>query len=103
MKVGIVTGGNRGIGFEVVRGLLRESDLECIVVCSRSIENGVKAIESMRCEFGNRVDACEVAQLELSDAKSIETFVDWFKTTHGGYDVLVCNAGVADELQNDER
>ena len=79
MKVGIVTGGNRGIGFEVVRGLLRESDLECIVVCSRSIENGVKAIESMRCEFGNRVDACKVAQLELSDAKSIETFVDWFK------------------------
>lgn len=79
MKVGIVTGGNRGIGFEVVRGLLRESDLERIIVCSRSIKNGKKAVESMRDEFGNRIDNCEVSQLDLADTKSIESFVDWLQ------------------------
>ena len=48
MRFGIVTGGNRGIGFEVVRGLLRESDLDKIIIATRSKKNGVEAIEKLR-------------------------------------------------------
>ena len=53
MRFGIVTGGNRGIGYEVVRGLLRESNLDKIVIATRSKKNGLEAIEKLRNGFEN--------------------------------------------------
>jgi len=98
-----VTGGNRGIGFEVVRGLVLESDLDKIILCSRSIKNGEEAVQKLQDEFGQKSNLCEVAQLDLANGESIENFAAYIKSAYGMYNVLICNAGIADELQNDQR
>ena len=79
MRIGIVTGGNRGIGFEVVRGLVLESDLDKIILCSRSIKNGEEAVQKLQDEFGQKSSLCEVAQLDLANGESIENFAAYIK------------------------
>ena len=79
MRIGIVTGGNRGIGFEVVRGLVLESDLDKIILCSRSVKNGEEAVNKLQEEFGQKSNLCEVAQLDLANGESIESFATYIK------------------------
>lgn len=89
----IVTGGNRGIGFELCKKLLQAG--KPVLLCSRSPENGREAVAQLIKEFGGHEDTCRSLHLDTSDRSSISKFVGTIKSS---YDqqvaALVNNAAV---------
>ncbi|GER32447.1 NAD(P)-binding Rossmann-fold superfamily protein [Striga asiatica] len=86
--IAVVTGSNRGIGFEIARQLA--SNGLTVIVTSREITAGEAAVKVLKEEGLNVVSH----QLDILDPSSIETFVQWTKETYGSVDILVNNAGV---------
>jgi NAD(P)-dependent dehydrogenase (short-subunit alcohol dehydrogenase family) len=94
MKIILVTGGNRGIGFEICKQLdvLGHS----VIMGSRDFEKGLKAAEKL----SNRV---VVKQLDVTDGKSIRSVLDFVRTEFGHLDVLINNAGINSSSQENHR
>ncbi|WVZ24733.1 hypothetical protein V8G54_003277 [Vigna mungo] len=87
--IAVVTGGNRGIGFEISRQLADHG--VTVILTSRDASVGVESIKVLQ-EGGLQDVACH--QLDLLDPSSISEFGDWLKENYGGLDILVNNAGV---------
>ncbi|XP_051147887.1 uncharacterized protein LOC127263014 isoform X2 [Andrographis paniculata] len=86
--VAVVTGANRGIGFEIVHQLALHG--LTVVLTSREAAVGEEAAKVLQ-EGGLNV---VFHQLDIVNPSSIEAFVDWIKESYGGVDILVNNAGV---------
>ena len=93
-KVAIVTGANRGIGFEICRQLGKLGILT--VLTSRDTEKGVIAC--------NELDKEELPvrhmTLDVSHPGSIMKFAQDFEKEYGRCDVLVNNAGIFPDTQD---
>ncbi|KAL4714915.1 hypothetical protein ACJJTC_014286 [Scirpophaga incertulas] len=89
-KVAVVTGGNKGIGFAIVRGLCKRFD-GVVYLTSRDEGRGKSAVANLQTEGLNP----SYHQLDINNTKSIETFRDFVKNKHGGIDILVNNAAIA--------
>lgn len=87
-RIAVVTGANRGIGFEIVRQL-GKAGLQ-VVLTARDPQKGAAAVEQLR---GERLDVM-FHTLDVADERSITAFADWLKEAHGRCDVLVNNAGI---------
>ncbi|KAL6839927.1 hypothetical protein ACP4OV_029737 [Aristida adscensionis] len=87
--VAVVTGANRGIGFEAARQLALHG--LHVVLTSRDAARGQAAAERVR-ELG--AASVESRQLDVADAASVEAFAAWAAQAHGAVHVLVNNAGV---------
>ncbi|KAH0918962.1 hypothetical protein HID58_026622 [Brassica napus] len=86
----VVTGANKGIGFEVVKKLLKLG--LTVVLTARNAENGSIASDSLRrAGFQNVHFFC----LDVSDPSSTSAFVSWFRLNFGILDILVNNAAVS--------
>lgn len=83
-RTALVTGGNRGIGFEVCQQLAAEGAR--VLLGSREIKQGTAAAKTI----GENVEA---VQVDVSDRKSILNFLNGLKTH---VDVLVNSAAVID-------
>ncbi|KAJ3194640.1 hypothetical protein HK101_002285, partial [Irineochytrium annulatum] len=99
MKTILVTGGNKGIGYEAVR-LLSERDGDAtsttILLGTRSLANGDAAVAKMRAANSKHAYSNVFPlQLDVTSPTSIHTAVDRVKTTWHKLDVLVNNSGVA--------
>jgi len=92
MKVAIVTGANKGIGFEITRGLMQSGLYQVVYLTARNVELGKAAMEKLNKEEKNK---CNFHQLDVSDEKSVSKFLEFIKAEHGGFDCLVQNAGFA--------
>ena len=90
-KIAIVTGGNRGIGHEIARQLLK-SDL-FVVVGARDPVKCDNALASLRKDGAN----VAAFPLDVNDTKSVRRFVEHVEKQHGAPSVLVNNAGVYPE------
>lgn len=88
-RVALVTGGNRGIGFEIVRQLAQKG-LKT-VLASRDSVKGRTAAEQLA---GAGVQTAIVA-LDVNDQASIDTAVAEVMRLNGRLDVLVNNAGIS--------
>ncbi|OMO94765.1 Short-chain dehydrogenase/reductase SDR [Corchorus capsularis] len=86
--IAVVTGANRGIGFEIARQLAGHG--VTVILTSRDTGVGIEAAKVLQ-EGGFNVD---VHQLDISDSESISNFCEWLKEKYGGTDILVNNAGV---------
>lgn len=86
--VAVVTGGNRGIGFEIAHQLGMHG--LTVILTSRDTSVGEEAAKVMR-EGGLKV---AFHQLDIVDPSSIESFSTWLKEQFGGLDILINNAGV---------
>uniref|UniRef100_B9NDQ2 Uncharacterized protein n=1 Tax=Populus trichocarpa TaxID=3694 RepID=B9NDQ2_POPTR len=86
--VAVVTGGNRGIGFETARQLADHG--LTVILTSRESSTSLEAANVLK-ELGLSVD---FHQLDVLDSLSIKKFAEWIEQTYGGIDVLVNNAGV---------
>ncbi|KAJ8752682.1 hypothetical protein K2173_005571 [Erythroxylum novogranatense] len=93
--VAVVTGANRGIGFEIARQLADHG--LTVVLTSRVNTAGLEAANVLK-ESGLRVVS---RQLDVTDSSSIKEFVKWTEQTYGGIDILVNNAGVNYNLGSD--
>jgi NAD(P)-dependent dehydrogenase (short-subunit alcohol dehydrogenase family) len=88
-KIAVVTGANRGIGFEICRQLGRTG---CrVILTARDPQKGAAAAETLR----NEKLAAEFHVLDVADERSLAAFAAWLKDAHGRCDVLMNNAGIA--------
>jgi NAD(P)-dependent dehydrogenase (short-subunit alcohol dehydrogenase family) len=88
-RVALITGANKGIGFEIARGLAQQG--LTVLVGARSEERGEAAAARLR-EAG--FDA-RFLQLDMTDEASIAAAAERIERDLGRLDVLVNNAGVA--------
>ncbi|KAI5394482.1 (+)-neomenthol dehydrogenase [Lathyrus oleraceus] len=93
--IAVVTGGNRGIGFEICRQLATHG--LTVVLTSRDASAGAESIKVLQ------EDGFDVVyhQLDIVDDSSINQFVEWLQESYGGLDILVNNAGVNFNLGSD--
>jgi len=91
----LVTGGNQGIGFGIIEGLLdtQRNHQYQILMTTRSIENGQKAVEELSSQFSN-ANEIDIVQLDILDDNSIDSLIEKLKTEGKSLDVLVNNAGI---------
>ena len=73
-KVVLVTGGNAGIGREIVKELLQKNDN--VYLAARSQSKAQEAITSLETETGK---TAEFLQLDLSDLQAVRTAGEDFK------------------------
>jgi len=87
-RIAVVTGGNRGIGFEICRQLARKGLR--VMLTARNETRGKAAQRKLAGE------GLEVAflRLDVTSARDITALARFLDKTHGGPDVLVNNAGV---------
>ena len=90
MKVVLVSGANRGIGFEVCRQL--DALGFKVILCSRNIKNGTK----VAVDLSKNVI---VKQLDITDEKSIKALYLFVKQEFGKLDVLINNAALGASAQ----
>ncbi|KAF9002966.1 NAD(P)-binding protein [Cyathus striatus] len=88
-KVFLVTGGNTGVGFEIVKGLLQHN--ATVYLAARSASKGKEAIEQLKDVTGKEA---RFLQLDLSDLKSIKESAIEFNSKEKELHVLINNAGV---------
>ncbi|HUP30107.1 MAG TPA: SDR family oxidoreductase [Usitatibacter sp.] len=90
-KIAIVTGGNRGIGREIARQLMK-ADMFVVVGC-RSEPKCAMTVDDLHREGANIAGF----QLDVNDTKSVRRFVEHVEKAHGKPSILVNNAGVYPE------
>ncbi|KAB1217552.1 Carbonyl reductase [NADPH] 1 [Morella rubra] len=93
--IAAVTGGNRGIGFEISRQLAVHG--LTVILTARDSKVGLEATRVLR-EGGLNV---LFRQLDVLDPSSIKQFSEWVQQNYGGLDILVNNAGVNFNLGSD--
>jgi NAD(P)-dependent dehydrogenase (short-subunit alcohol dehydrogenase family) len=93
--VALITGANKGIGFEIARQLGKKGLL--VVLGARDEAKGKAAAEKLRAED---IDA-HFVKLEVSSQADVEALPGFFKEQFGRLDVLVNNAGVAEWMNDD--
>ncbi|KAG6666791.1 hypothetical protein CIPAW_01G056600 [Carya illinoinensis] len=89
-RYAVVTGANKGIGFETVRQLA--SNGISVVLAARDEKRGLEALQKV--QHSGLTDQVVFHQLDVSDPASITSFADFIKTQFGKLDILVNNAGV---------
>ena len=88
-RVAIVTGANKGIGFETVRGLIRSKKFAFVYLTARNSVLGIESREKLAKEEKTEFTATlRFQHLDISDKNSITNFAKFIKDTHGGFDVL---------------
>lgn len=87
-RIALVTGANRGIGFETCRQLARR-DVQ-VILTSRDAAKGRAAVERLAAEGLSLT----YHQLDVSDPESIDRTRDFVEATFGRLDILVNNAGI---------
>lgn len=94
-KIALITGANRGIGFETARQLGQQGVK--VLVGARTEENGKEAESKLKAEG---FDA-EFVLLDVDDAQTHASAAKHIEENYGKLDILVNNAGVSiDELEN---
>ena len=87
-RVAVVTGANRGIGFETCRQLAKK---ECkVILTSRDESDGKASVEQLQQES---LDVL-YHQLNVTDSESIAALAKFIREKFGRLDVLVNNAGI---------
>jgi NAD(P)-dependent dehydrogenase (short-subunit alcohol dehydrogenase family) len=96
-KIALITGANKGIGFEIARQL---GDLGItVLVGTRDQARGEVAASSLR-EEGIEARA---VHLDVTRQATIDAAAAWIEQTYGKLDILVNNAGVnVDKSEKDE-
>jgi NAD(P)-dependent dehydrogenase (short-subunit alcohol dehydrogenase family) len=89
LRVAVVTGGNRGIGFEICRQLARRGGIR-VVLTARDETQGGAATKKLR---GDGLDV-DFHVLDVTSEGSIRTLAGWLEATCKRCDVLVNNAGI---------
>ncbi len=91
-KVALVTGANKGIGFEIVRQLAKHNFTA--VLAGRDAKRVDEAAKRLRAEG---LDVVGVT-LDVTDVATIVAAAGWLTKQFGRLDVLVNNAGISSEF-----
>lgn len=95
-KIALITGANRGIGFETARQLGQQGIK--VLLAARSLEKATEAAETLKNE---NLDV-EPILLDVDDAATHESAAKEVEEKFGKLDILVNNAAISiDEYEND--
>ncbi|CAJ2657750.1 unnamed protein product [Trifolium pratense] len=97
-RYAVVTGSNKGIGFEIVRQLA-SAEIN-VVLTARDEKRGLQALETLK-SFGLS-DFVVFHQLDIADASSIASLANFVKSEFGKLDILVNNAGIIGTIIHDK-
>jgi len=89
MKTALVTGANKSIGFEAVKQLVQKGIY--VYLGSRNLQNGVEAIDQLKAEGLNNVEAI---QLDITDDESVKNARLEIGKKTKVLDILINNAGI---------
>lgn len=92
-KIAVVTGGNRGLGFEASRQLAKQGYQ--VIVTSRDEEKGQIATENLQAEGLN----VQFRPLDVTINESSYKLAEYLDQQFGKLDILVNNAGVYIDVQ----
>ncbi|KAG5578329.1 hypothetical protein H5410_058463 [Solanum commersonii] len=96
-KYAVVTGSNKGIGFEIVKQLANSG--VTVVLTARDEKRGTEATSLLNEQgFSNVV----FHQLDVQDAQSIESLAKFIQKHYGRLDILVNNAGASGVVPNED-
>lgn len=90
-QIAVVTGGNSGIGYEMVLQLLRHNAK--VYLAARNKTKAEKAMDELKGKPGVK-GILTFVQLDLSDMRSIESFAGEMKERESHIDYLFNNAGI---------
>jgi NAD(P)-dependent dehydrogenase (short-subunit alcohol dehydrogenase family) len=88
-KTALITGANRGIGFETARQLAQKGIK--VLVGARSEENGKEAEAKLKAEGFN----AEFVLLDVDDAKTHASAAKYIEENYGKLDILINNAAIS--------
>jgi NAD(P)-dependent dehydrogenase (short-subunit alcohol dehydrogenase family) len=88
-QMALVTGSNRGIGFEIAKQLAMKR-IE-VILTSRNSANGEAAVRKLARDDAKKVVAME---LDVSKQVSVDNLLDKVERTSGRLDILVNNAAI---------
>lgn len=89
MKKVLITGANKGIGFEMAKQLLKKGYY--VFIGSRDLKNGLEAVDMLRTEG---LDNMEAVQLDVTNQQSVDAArIEIGKKTNV-LDILINNAGI---------
>lgn len=102
-KVVIVTGGNGGVGYEVVKSLAGSTNAK-IYIFSRNEEKAKQAIEKVKLEVAQEylksVESINFIKVDFADLTTIKPAVDQFLKQEERLDIIIHNAGVMTPPRN---
>ena len=84
----VITGANRGIGYEATRQLAATGDWQ-IIMAVRNPTLASRAISNMQGK-----EHCEIKELDLASLADVNRFCEEMKKEKRTIDVLACNAGI---------
>ena len=87
-KIALITGANKGIGFEVARQLAQKNIQ--VLIGSRDETRGKKAVEQLLAEKL----PVSLILIDVTNQSSIEAAVDEVTNKYGHLDILINNSGV---------
>lgn len=93
-RIAVITGGNRGIGFEVCRQLARDHNDIKVVLTARDEAKGTAASEELRKSGAGVI----FHRLDVGSETSVKDFSRWIESEFGRWDILVNNAAVMPDL-----
>ena len=93
MKTVLITGANKGIGFETARQLLRLGHF--IFLGSRDLQRGKDAVQQLKDEGLTNV---ELLTIDVADKESVDAAAKELSARVDRLDVLINNAGIAGQM-----
>ncbi|KAK8062070.1 Short-chain dehydrogenase/reductase tropE [Apiospora hydei] len=95
-EIVFITGGNTGLGYEVVKALYKSPRPYEIILGCRTVSKGEEAIATLQKEIPESASTLSVQQADLESDASLEQAVAAISTNHGGrLDVLINNGGAS--------
>ncbi|CAI9101765.1 OLC1v1039174C1 [Oldenlandia corymbosa var. corymbosa] len=91
-RYAVVTGANRGIGFEICRQLASHGIT--VVLTGRDEKRGLEAVQKLKESDGFSDDILLFHQLDVADSSSVASLAEFIKNKFGRLDILVNNAGI---------
>ena len=88
-KIALITGANKGLGFETARQLGKQNIK--VLIGARDATRGQESVEKLKNEG---IDA-EFVLVDVTDEKTLEAAAKYIEENFGKLDILVNNAGIA--------